>query len=84
MQISSKAMGAWDNSEECNCNVQDCEQNHKKCYICNGYIVYTAYQSNQDSKNSWNIDHVVRARDGGSNSGSNLKAVHVSCNSKKN
>lgn len=45
MNLTNKTKTVWDNADDCNCDVQDCSENHKLCGICGGTIIYGAHVS---------------------------------------
>lgn len=74
----------WENAEYCYCGAADCHpNNHRRCGICGGLILYGSHESEPSQRNSmfaWNIDHIIPKSRGGSNKQSNLRAVHITCN----
>lgn len=85
MELSNKTKTVWDNADACDCDDQDCYQNHKLCGICKGTIIYGAHISNQPGSSfAWNLDHKIKYSEGGRNNINNLQAVHVTCNQNKN
>ncbi|WP_348735114.1 HNH endonuclease [Spiroplasma endosymbiont of Ammophila pubescens] len=86
MNLDDKAIIAWNNAENCNCDIQDCAENHKICYLCGDTIIYGAHESVKNQRNSkfkWNIDHIIPKSQGGTNSNDNIIVVHVKCNRRK-
>jgi len=84
MELSNKAINAWNKGKFCNCSDQDCGENHRLCGICGGTMIYGAHESAQpSSKYAWNIDHINPLFLNGSNDINNLQAVHITCNRSK-
>lgn len=84
MHLDDLTKQVWDKAQDCECQLADCETNHKLCGICGKTIVYTAHESNQpNSAYAWNRDHITPLSKGGKTELNNLQATHVQCNHKK-
>jgi len=51
MNLSNKEKDVWDKGIKCNCSINDCEENHKKCSICEKKIIYGAHESAKQNSN---------------------------------
>lgn len=86
MTLDKKTIAAWLKANDCNCDIKDCRDNHKICYLCDKKMIYGAHESVESQKNShyrWNKDHGIPKSRGGTNDQNNLIATHVQCNQKK-
>ncbi len=80
----TKLRKIWDKANYCFCNSSECTvENHRTCPFCGGKMLWSCYWGNESKRNtfySWNVEHIVPKRLGGTDELENLRAVHVNCN----
>jgi hypothetical protein len=95
--LKKKELEVWNNADDCDCDDQDCKDNHKICALCGYTVVFNAYEATQPtSEFRWNIDHIIpvgrfnelyyAATQRGYNNVNdikNLQITHVECNEEK-
>lgn len=86
-KYKSKTEKVWDKSSYCDCNQEDCHpNNHRLCGICGKTILYVSHESvksQNNSKFSWNIDHIISKSKSKDNSIENLQAIYIEYNRNK-
>lgn len=88
MNYSQKKISEiFSQSQDCDCGSQDCDTNHRACYLCGEKIQWNEYvgnsNSNSNSKCLWDVDHIRPKSILSNNDISNLVAVHPWCNKNK-
>lgn len=62
LNLDDKTITVWNNAMDCNCEIQDCYENHKLCGICKKTIIFGAHESIKNQNNSrdaWNVDYIL-------------------------
>ncbi|ASP28351.1 hypothetical protein SCORR_v1c05790 [Spiroplasma corruscae] len=75
----------WNNSLDCDCEVDECISNHKLCALCKKVIIFNSYEACQPtSQYKWNIDHIIpKSRFNELTNYANLRNIY-NVNDKKN
>lgn len=78
----------WKKAPLCNCGDQDCHpNNHRLCSICGKKILYGAHDSVAKQRTSpcaWSKDYKKQLDKKEMNNIDNLRAVHLTCSTRKN
>lgn len=80
-----KLVKIFSQSQDCDCGSQDCDTNHRACYLCGYKIQWNEYVGFRDSnsKCAWDVDHISPKSILWNNDITNLMAVHPWCNKNK-